>query len=234
LATPDSRALAIPSIVKSRLESSGCTPVVYEIYDGTLSDFTPIIVKLKSAGCDIVVPSQFPPDADKFRKSCLALGYEPPIIFGTGVAYDEPAFAQIGAAAEGCMTLSYTNPSMKLDSAQGLKEFREKFYQKTGHYPITHALMAYSGTKIFFDAIEKAGADDYSKIRQALYDLDIAPGNTPAYWGVKFNPENNHNTLSGQPLVIGQWFSDGKGGYEYKVVYPEELAVAEMMAPFGK
>ena len=132
------------------------------------------------------------------------------------------------------MTLSYTNPSMKLDSAQGLKEFREKFYQKTGHYPITHALMAYSGTKIFFDAIEKAGADDYSKIRQALYDLDIAPGNTPAYWGVKFNPENNHNTLSGQPLVIGQWFSDGKGGYEYKVVYPEELAVAEMMAPFGK
>ena len=87
MATPDSRALAIPSIVKSRLESSGCTPVVYEIYDGTLSDFTPLIVKLKSAGCDIVVPSQFPPDADKFRKSCLALGYEPPIIFGTGVAY---------------------------------------------------------------------------------------------------------------------------------------------------
>jgi branched-chain amino acid transport system substrate-binding protein len=225
---------ALPSIVKNRLESLGCKPVVYEIYDENLTDFTPIITKLKAAKCDIVIPSQFPPDADKFRRTCKSLEYEPPVIFGTGVAYDEPAFAQIGEAAEGCMTLSYTNPAMNLDSAKGLREFNDNFYKKAGHYPITHALMAYSGAQVFFTAIEEAGSSDYDKIREALYSLDIPEGDTPAYWGVKFNRETNHNERSGQPLVIGQWFSDGKGGYEYKVVYPENLATAKMMIPFGK
>ncbi|MDR1572121.1 MAG: ABC transporter substrate-binding protein [Clostridiales Family XIII bacterium] len=224
---------AMPSIVKARLEELGCAPVVYEIYDENLSDFTPIITKLKAAGCDIVIPSQFPPDADKFRKACKSLGYEPPVIFATGVAYDQPDFAQIGEAAEGCMSLCYTTPSMREDSSKGLKEFKEAFYEKTGHYPLTHALIAYSGLKTFFQAVENAGADDYESIRQAIYGLDIAPGDTPAYWGVKFNPENNLNERAGDPLVIGQWFEDGNGSYEFRVVYPKELATAEMVIPFG-
>lgn len=219
---------ALYSIVKDRLEELGCTPLVYEIYDENINDFTPIIMKLKSAECDVVIPSQFAPDADKYRKACMTLDYHPAITFGTGVAYDEPAFAQIGEGAEGCMTMSYTNPAMDLDSAKGLREFDEKFLEKTGHSPITHALMAYSGAKVFFEGIENAGADDYESVREALYALDIPVGDTPAYWGVKFDPATGHNTLAGEPLVIGQWFDDGEGGYEYKVVYPENLATAEM------
>jgi branched-chain amino acid transport system substrate-binding protein len=225
---------AMPSIIKARLESLGCTPVVYEIYDENLSDFTPIITKLKAAQCDIVIPSQFPADADKFRKTCKSLGYEPPVIFATGIAYDSHDFAQIGEAAEGCMTLCYTTPAMREDSSKGLKEFKERFYEKMGHDPLTHALIAYSGIKTFFEAVENAGSDDYESIRQAIYDLDIAPGDTPAYWGVKFNPETNHNERAGDPLVIGQWFDDGNGSYEFRVVYPKELATTEMVIPFGK
>lgn len=220
---------AMYDIVKNRLEELGCTPAVYEVYDDSITDFTSIIMKMEAANCDIVVASQFPPDADMFRKNCLSLNYDPPIVFGTGVAYDEPAFAQIGEAAEYCMSISYTNPEMNPDSTKGLVEFREAFYEKTGHYPITHALMAYSGAQIFFQAVENAGSDDYEKVRQALYDLDIPAGELPAYWGVKFDQETNHNDRSGQPLVIGQWFSDGNGGYEYKVVYPAELAVEEIV-----
>jgi branched-chain amino acid transport system substrate-binding protein len=224
---------AMPSIVKARLEALGCPPVVYEIYDENLSDFTPIITKLKAADCDIVIPSQFPPDADKFRKTCKSLGYEPPVIFATGVAYDQPDFAQIGEAAEGCMTLCYTTPAIREDSSKGLKEFKDSFYEKMGHYPLTHALIAYRGIKNFFQAVENAGSDDYEKIRQAIYDLDIAPGDTPAYWGVKFNPETNQNERAGDPLVIGQWFADGNGDYEFRVVYPKELATTDMVIPFG-
>lgn len=220
---------AMHAIVNDRLTELGCKPAVYEIYDGSITDFTSIIMKLDAAKCDIVVASQFDPDAELFRKSCLSLGYEPPIVFGTGVAYDAPSFAQIGEAAEFCMSVSYTNPSMALDSTEGLAEFRDKFYAKMGHYPITHALMAYSGAQVFFQAVENAGSDDYEAIRNALYALDIPVGGTTAYWGVKFDRDTNQNIRSGDPLVIGQWLSDGNGSYEFKVVYPDNLKVADIV-----
>ncbi len=126
------------------------------------------------------------------------------------------------------MTMSYTNPAMNLDSAKGLREFKEGFNEIAGHDPITHALMAYSGAKVFFQAVEAAGSDDYAAVREALYALDIPQGELPWYWGVKFDPETNHNTRAGDPLVVGQWFANDAGEYEYKVVYPDNLKIADI------
>jgi branched-chain amino acid transport system substrate-binding protein len=214
------------------LKDKNCPAVVVETYGADLTDFTSIITKLKNANVDIVIPCQISADATNFRKQCVSMNYNPPVIFGSGVAYDQAEFANMGDPALGCMTLSYTSGGINEASAPGLKEFKDKFLAQNGFEPLTHCLQMYTGAKVFLQAVDAAGADDVTKIEQALKNLDIKPGNLPNYWGIKFNDVQAN--IYAKPFAVGQWLKNDKGNPEYKVVYPKELAIADPIIPYFK
>lgn len=224
----------MPTIVRENLVQRGCKPVVYEIYDANLTDFTPIIMKLKSAGCDIVIPSQFPPDASNFRKTCVTLNYDPPVIFATGVAYDGIDFAQLGDAAEGCMTLCYANPDSNESNAEGLHEFKINYREMFGETALTHPLWMYAGAKIYLDAIDKAGSEDYDAVRAALYSFDIPPEKTVNHCGAKYDREYNFNIKSKNSMMVAQWLKDENGEIKFYTVYPPEMAIRDAVIPFER
>ncbi len=219
------------NIVKD-LKDQGCPAVVVEKYNNDITDFTAIITKIKAANTDILIPCQISGDANNFRKQCQSMNYNPPVIFGAGVAYDQAEFADIGQAALGCMSLSYTSGGINEANSPGLKEFKDKFKKQNGFEPLTHALQIYVGAKVFFKAIENAGADDVKKIEKALAQLVIEPGKLPNYWGIKFGPTGLN--LYAKPFAVGQWFPGEGGKPVYKVVYPKELAIAEPLIPYFK
>lgn len=212
------------------LREYGVTPVVYDVYDDNISDFTPIVEKLRSAECDVVIPTQLDADAEKFFRCCTTLDYRPPVIFGTGLAYDGTAFPQYGF--EGVMSVSYANPGINPNGATGLTEFINNFTETYGHAPGTHALCEYVGMKALLQGIENAGSLDFDAVREGILKIDIANGDTAAGWGVKFNADYHYNERS-QPLMLCQWFEEN-GELVYKAVGPGDLAVAEAVVPWTK
>ena len=159
-----------------------------------------------------------------------AMKYEPPVMFGTGLIHDQPEFAQLGEAADGVVALSYTNPEMNPNVAPGLAEFRATYIKRFGHPPLTHALQAYAGTLVYLNIIDKVGSFDVEKIIAALLKAEIPPGQTAAYWGLKFDPKTHQNLRAGEPFVMAQWQDGGK----YKVVWPKKFSLAPLRIPYSK
>jgi branched-chain amino acid transport system substrate-binding protein len=222
----------ISEACKDFLLDLGVKPIVSDVYDDNISDFTPIIQKLKAAELDIVIPTQLDVDAEKFIKACVSLGYKPPIIFGTGLGFDGTAMQEFGEGVVGLMSISYANPGMNEAAATGLAEFKQTYNATYNRYPLTHALNEYTGMSILLNAIESAGSLEFDKVRAAMIAMDVPAGGTPSYWGVKFNPERHFNERA-TPLVVGQWFAGENGKNAYKVVFPDNLAVDKPIIPFN-
>lgn len=212
------------------LTEMGLPPAIHETYSNDIADFTPIITKMREAGIDIVIPYQLGADAELYRRQAAGLGHTPPILLAAGVGYDQPEFANMGDAALGSMSLSYTVPEMREESAPGLKEFKDAYQAKYGEQPVTHGLQVYATAVAFFQMIDAAGTTDLDTIRTTMENTVIERGELPNYWGVKF--DDRHVNLYADPLIIGQWVPGADGKPVYKVVYPEELAVEDPIIPY--
>jgi branched-chain amino acid transport system substrate-binding protein len=215
--------------IQKFLKELGYELTLKEMYPSEIKDFTSLIMKMKAANLDMVCPSQYTADGLLFRRQMKALKYEP-LVYAPGIIYDQPEFGQLKDAADGVVVLSYTNPEMNPKAAPGLAEFREKYLKRIGHAPLTHALQAYAGASVFLEQLEKAGSADVEKMIEALLQIDLPPGRTPAYWGCKFDPKTHQNLRAGEPFVMAQWQDGGK----YKVVGPGEFGVAKLKIPYTK
>ena len=217
--------------IMESLKAHGVTNLSQESYPADLKDFTSLLLKIRRQNPDILIVSQYTADGLAFRRQMFSMDYEPPIMFGAGLVYDQPEFADLGPAADGALVLSYTNPAMNPKVAPGVAEFRDEYTKRFGHPPLTHALQAYAGALVFMGAIETAGEMDVEKIRKVLAAINIPPGKTAAYWGCKFD-KNNLNERAGEPFVLAQW-KKGK----YYVVWPEAFATSSLdlpLKPFSK
>lgn len=213
------------------LKKAGFTKITHETYPSDLKDFTSLILKIRRAKPDILIPCQYTADGMAFRRQMVAMDFEPPIAIGGGLIYDQPEFADIGPkGADGILATSFPNPAMNPAVAPGLREFQDKYTKRFGHPPLTHALSSYAGVQTYLKVIEKAGSLDVDAVRKALAEADIAEGETPAYWGMKFD-ETGQN-IRGTQAVVAQW----KKGV-YTVVWPPKFATDTMelpLKPFSK
>jgi branched-chain amino acid transport system substrate-binding protein len=212
---------------RAGLKAVGITPVFEEGYPIDRKDFTALIANLQSNNIHVLVPCQGSADGVPFRRKMVEMGFEPPMLFAMGLIYDQPDFGQQGPeVVDGCLVMSYTHPFINRANAPGLDDFAESYNKKHGWYPLTHATQTYSGTMFMFDMIEKAGAYDVDKIREAIEAADIPKGNYPNYWGVKFD-EHHRNVGAGDPLAIGQWQNGS-----LITVGTEEIAVGKAIVPW--
>ena len=207
----------------------GVNVVFEEGYPVDRTDFTSTIEQLRAADVDIFVPLQQSIDGIPFRKKMVELGYEPPITCGFGDVYDQPDFAELGAdMIDGLCAVSYTHPGMNPEIANGLEGFKERYLEKYGYYPLTHAVHAYAGAMFFIDMVKEAGTFDFETVRQTIENADIPPGTYPNYWGIQFD-EWHRNTRAAEPVAIGQW----RNG-ELVVIGPDDLAVQDAILPWEK
>jgi branched-chain amino acid transport system substrate-binding protein len=211
--------------IERDLKKAGFTNITHETYPSDLKDFTSIILKIRRANPDVLIPVQYTADGAAFRKQMVAMDYEPKITVGGGLAYDQPEFADLGpVAADGVMSVSFTNPAMNPDVCVGLVDFSKKYKERHGYPPLVHALSGYAGAKTYLQVLEKAGSLEVDAVKKALAEVDIPEGQTPAYWGMKFD-QTGQNILARRG-VIGQW----KKGV-YTVVWPAAFATQQPDLP---
>ena len=200
--------------------------VLDEPYDYAISDFTPIITKIKSVKPDILIATSGFADAVLLTNQLAEQGVHIPM-FSTGGGYTlDPYIEGTGKNSEHIFTASMWQWDAKFP---GNPEFVAAFKSKYNVNPDQWQACSYALSQILFDSIERAGTVDPEKITNAIYDTNLGT----IYGQVAFNktgpkPAMNkyRDTGGAYPAVLLQ-IQNGK----LTTVWPSELAATQPIWP---
>ncbi len=203
--------------VKDKAKKLGMQVVFEEEYGKASTDFSSMIIKIKSRKPDMVIGGSYLPDSTAFMRQAKENRLFAKI-FAFAVGPGLPDFGQnLGLDAEGVMGNTQWEPTLKLP---GVKEFAEKYNQKYGHEPGYHAGGGYGTGQVLEAAVKKAGSTDPDKVRAALFALDIV-----TTFG-RFKVDATGKQI-GKPAYAVQWLAG-----ERHIVLPVEAATAKAAYPF--
>lgn len=195
--------------------AGGYRVVVHAEYAPGSKDFSDMILKAKAANADVVFALPTPPDGMTMIKQMKELDYNPKLALLIR-APDPPVWSKnLGKDGDYVLLAPGWHHAVK---APGVKELNEAHVKRFGRPadPITGP--AYACVQILAAAIEKAGAPDREKIRDAIAATDL----TTVIGPVKFRPDGTGVVQS----VFLQWIN-GK----QELVWPSEVATAALVYP---
>ena len=198
-----------------KAEEAGLKVVGSESFGAQLKDFTPIVLKIRSAKPDIIYLSSFDvpsvPLIQQMRQlKVKALDVHHTLLSGT-------LERQLGKDLEGVTGMMAWFEGIKGDYADFCETVLKRSKISMFDYPYTMSRLA--AYLVMWQAIEKAGAVDREKVREALH-----LGTFKAPMGdITFNEGGmSYKTLSYTLQIQG-----GK----VKVVWPQEKATAKVIWP---
>ena len=202
---------------KNKAKALGMQVVFDEEYGKASTDFTSMIVKIKTKKPDIIIGGSYLPDSTAFMRQAKENRLYAKI-FAFAVGPGLPDFGKnLGLDAEGVMGNSQWEPTL---SFPGIKEFSEKYKAKYGHEPGYHAGGGYGAGQVIEAAVKKAGSFERNKLRQALFELDTVT----AFGRYKVDATGKQ---VGKPGYTVQWLSG-----ERHMVLPESAATRKVVYPF--
>jgi len=212
----------------ARAKEKGVNVVETLPYSAKSVDLTPVILRLKTAGADVVLQTSYQNDTALFFRQMKEQGFKPKAMIGAGGGYSlRDTMLAVGAEnMEGALNVDFTQYRTNPKAAPGVDAFVKKYQAKYGTAPRSgHSLANYMGAQIFLDAMEKASDLKAASIRASVMKVDVPVGTTPTGWGAKF-AESGQNSRA-VPFLM-QW----QGG-ELLTVFPEDAAVAKMKVGIG-
>jgi branched-chain amino acid transport system substrate-binding protein len=202
-------------------KAQGLNVVIREGYSMNTKDLSSLILKLKKANVDILVPTTYVADGLLLFKQMKELNYNPLAVVMGGNAIQDFKLA-MGDEVNGLMHADITMPRTNYDYCPGLEEFNKEWMKKYNQEPYcAHPIRTFAGANVLFDVIEQAGSTDPDKIAEVARSLDLPYGSTATGWGVKFAPEGD--PMMGTNLraqAFGCIWHDGN----IETLWPEEAA----------
>jgi branched-chain amino acid transport system substrate-binding protein len=154
-------------VVKKTLEAAGVPLITVENYTSGDRDFKAQLTKIKGLNPDCLdTPNYYGEDA-LIRVQMKELGLDIPMIGGDGNDSGE-FFTIAGEAANGFMMTTHYAPD---DPRPVVQDFRAKFKAKFGMIPRSTAALSYDAVMLYKIAVQKVGAWDKKKIRDAMAGL---------------------------------------------------------------
>ncbi len=231
----DSFSTSVAKATEPYAKSKGYDVVLFEGYDTGTTDFAPFINKIIAATPDAIVGGGHFADGTTFAKQL----YEKRVaarMIALLVAPPEPAFAEIGDAAEYIVGPSQWEPQVTFSAeaakAAGLAwyglsaaDFTKEFKAKYNEDPSYHAAGGYAAGLLLQKGIEDAGSTDPEKVRAALDKIDLLT----FYGRVKFSTEaKTHGKQMLHEMVYMQWQKDASGKLAKQMVWPLEAKTADL------
>ena len=174
-------------VMKAAAEKAGLQIVAIESFGSKDSDFSAQMTKIKALKPDAVGISALVEPVSGVLLAARQLGFPRETVFIGGNGSNSPKLGQIaGAAADGLIVGS---PWFIAKDTPANTKFVTDFRQRYSHDPDQFAAQAYDALKIMAAAIDRAGAADSTKLRDALlqtkYDgvmgpFSFTPGRDPA------------------------------------------------------
>jgi branched-chain amino acid transport system substrate-binding protein len=196
-------------------KTAGYQVVVNGEYAPGAKDFSDLVLKAKSANADAVFALPTPPDGMTIVKQMKELGYTPKLTLFIR-APDPPVWSKnLGKDGDFVVLAPGWHHAVK---APGVKELNDAHQKKIGRPADPIAGPAYACVQILAAALERAGAADRDKVRDAI----AATSMTTVIGPVKFRPDGTGVVQS----VFVQWLN-GK----QELVWPKEFATAAFAYP---
>jgi branched-chain amino acid transport system substrate-binding protein len=207
-------------------------PVAADVaYDAKSTNMNSEIQRLKGSSPDVLLQASYTNDAILSTRTMKELDFRPQAILAMDAGHVSSEFlASTGKDAEGILSREVWAKGLG-DKKPIVKQVNELFRAKTRKLRGEAIDMdgtsarAFVGLLVLADAIDRAGSTEPEKIRAALEATNLPGEALIMPWrGVKFDPKTHQNVL-GQGILVQ--VQDGK----YQVVYPFDLAAAEVRWP---
>src|SRR5829696_3901825 len=129
------------------------------------ADFKGQLSTIRSAEPEVIYIPGYYGDVALIAKQARMIGLTQPLLGGDG--WDAPELWQLGGDA---LNGAYISTHYSIDDpSQTIQSFVELYKQRYQNLlPDAHAALAYDATRLLFDAIARAGANDEGKLRDAM------------------------------------------------------------------
>jgi len=202
------------------------------LYAAKSPDLSSEVQSMIAAKPGAMLFASYASDAILMVKTLKSMKAAPKLIWGQDAGFDKPEFRELGADIEGILTRSVFLPSVaKVKKVAG--QVNELYKKKYGNDLDGASARAFTGLETWVYVLEKAGSTDPKNIQAACNTIQIAGEELVVPWGgIKFEnvgDETGQNVLGMGLIGQYQMQKDGKIGLE--IVYPFDLATADMIYP---
>lgn len=223
----------------------GMQVVLREGYGATASDLSPLVMRLRRAGADVILHTGYSPDIRVFLRQAREAGLKWGALIGHGAGYAQADWLRETFKGDADYLFNVDSIAAQLLEAKSLKpgmgeltaEMVKRYKAETGEAQVpVHVSAGFNQAWIFFSdvlprAISKHGGIDAEALRKAALETDIPAGGTIQGYGVKFYPPGS--PLSGQnqrsePAIMQY----AKG--EKMIVSPVAIKTADPVLPLPR
>ena len=206
------------------------------LYAKESPDLSSEVRSMKASRADVMLFASYTSDAILMIKTMKAQKAQPRIIWGQDAGFEVPEFrATLGDSVIGILTRTVFLPQV-VQVKEIAGQVNTLYKAKTGNDLTGASARSFTGLQTWVHVLEKAGSTDPAAIQKAANDLNIPGAELVVPWaGIKFSTAGNEigqNTLGSG--LIGQYQKNANGEIVLEIVYPFDVASADMIYPFPK
>lgn len=206
------------------------------LYAKESPDLSSEVRSMKASRADVMLFASYTSDAILMIKTMKAQKAQPRIIWGQDAGFEVPEFrATLGDSVIGILTRTVFLPQV-VQVKEVAGQVNTLYKAKTGNDLTGASARSFTGLQTWVHVLEKAGSTDPAAIQKAANDLNIPGAELVVPWaGIKFSTAGNEigqNTLGSG--LIGQYQKNANGEIVLEIVYPFDVASADMIYPFPK
>jgi branched-chain amino acid transport system substrate-binding protein len=204
------------------------------LYAKESPDLSSEVRSLKAARPGAMLFASYTSDAILMVKTLRAQKVKPNIIWGQDAGFEKPEFRDtLGDSIIGIMTRTVFLPKVaELKKVSG--QVNKLYKAKTGNDLGGASARAFTGLQTWVHVLESAGSTQPADIQQAANKLYIKGDELVVPWaGIQFSSEGDEvgQNVLGSGL-IGQYQKGADGNISLEIVYPFDVASADMIYPF--
>ena len=206
------------------------------LYAKEAPDLSSEVRSMKASRADVMLFASYTSDAILMVKTLKAQKAQPKIIWGQDAGFEVPEFrSTLGDSVTGILTRTVFLPQVvQLKKVAG--QVNELYKSKTGNDLTGASARSFTGLQTWVHVLENAGSTEPAAIQKAANELNIPGSELVVPWaGIKFSTsgdEIGQNTLGSG--LIGQYQKNAAGEIVLEIVYPFDVASADMIYPFPK
>ena len=208
----------------------------FMLYAKEAPDLSSEVRSLKASRADVMLFASYTSDAILMIKTLKAQKAQPKIIWGQDAGFEVPEFrATLGDSVVGILTRTVFLPQV-VQVKEVAGQVNSLYKAKTGNDLTGASARSFTALQTWVHVLENAASTEPAAIQKAANELNLPGNELVVPWaGIKFSTsgdEIGQNTLGSG--LIGQYQKNADGQIVLEIVYPFDVASADMIYPFPK
>ncbi len=203
------------------------------LYAPKSADLSSEVRSLQAAKPDVMLFASYTSDAILMVKTLKSQKAKARIIWGQDAGFEAPEFrTTLGDDVVGILTRTVFAPKVaEVKKVAG--QVNGIYKQRIGHDLSGASARSFTGVQTWVEVLQKAGSTKPEDIQKAANSISIPGDQLIVPWkGIKFatsGPDLGQNELGSG--IIGQYQKDKSGDIVLEIVYPFDVATANMIYP---